>query len=476
MNEIALDLAVDGQLEAERRAIIDAAELELDTSAVEAALAAWLVTIGSDAEVPDLDAVLDQDDDLLLNLDDNCDTVPNVDQADLDMDGVGDVCDNCMDLANADQADADLDGIGDLCDQECGDGLVDADEECDDGNLIEGDGCNAGCVVSGKLVWEIQVDSELHGGVNATALAIDSDGDVAVGGYWTTGEPDFATFGFLRRYDADGQLLLHYLHAPGVTAAIAEPNDFTLIGDGQGLARIDAQGQVVWSFATSEPWAIDRSGDGPIIATVSPGVVIAVDDTGFGTELWSVVSETHRYTESVLALDGTVVAAAYATQPNPPPWTGFLGSFDADGNELSFAQVTDDSFISSVGVLPTGEIAVSWWLAGGSMDAHVALFSADGTTMLWEVVHEGPTNTVVYSLDVDDLGRIAYLWSEQLAPNQRLEYVTKLDASGVEIWTAELDQGSNETPTCVAFGADGSLITATDSVNGASMWLHKFSP
>ena len=33
--------------------------------------------------------------------------------ADVDGDGVGDVCDNCPDVANPDQADSDGDGIGD---------------------------------------------------------------------------------------------------------------------------------------------------------------------------------------------------------------------------------------------------------------------------------------------------------------------------------------------------------------------------
>ena len=75
---------------------------------------------------------LDDDGDGVPNGSDNCPDTANVDQADMDTDGIGDVCDddmdgdgvlnvndNCPETANADQADADSDGLGDVCDGEC---------------------------------------------------------------------------------------------------------------------------------------------------------------------------------------------------------------------------------------------------------------------------------------------------------------------------------------------------------------------
>jgi len=51
-----------------------------------------------------------------MNCDDNCPTVYNPMQEDLDDDLVGDVCDNCMTAGNTFQTDADFDGLGDICD------------------------------------------------------------------------------------------------------------------------------------------------------------------------------------------------------------------------------------------------------------------------------------------------------------------------------------------------------------------------
>jgi len=58
----------------------------------------------------------DSDGDGLLDRDDNCPEISNVDQTDADTDGIGDACDNCPLIYNAEQADADTDGTGDLCD------------------------------------------------------------------------------------------------------------------------------------------------------------------------------------------------------------------------------------------------------------------------------------------------------------------------------------------------------------------------
>lgn len=56
------------------------------------------------------------DNDTFGNVCDNCPFVTNQDQLDTDLDTIGDVCDNCPFVSNFNQSDVDRDGIGDVCD------------------------------------------------------------------------------------------------------------------------------------------------------------------------------------------------------------------------------------------------------------------------------------------------------------------------------------------------------------------------
>jgi hypothetical protein len=66
----------------------------------------------------DFDGVLDEDTDGDGRADDNCATVPNLDQLDLDLDGVGDACDVCPDVVDRAQENSDGAGRGDACNQD----------------------------------------------------------------------------------------------------------------------------------------------------------------------------------------------------------------------------------------------------------------------------------------------------------------------------------------------------------------------
>lgn len=87
---------------------------------------------------------LDPDEDGILNNLDNCPNVSNIDQGDVDNDGIGDACDNdvdndgilntddnCRAVSNQDQSDLDADGLGNVCDlDDDGDAVDDLIDNC----------------------------------------------------------------------------------------------------------------------------------------------------------------------------------------------------------------------------------------------------------------------------------------------------------------------------------------------------------
>jgi Ca2+-binding RTX toxin-like protein len=101
------------------------------------------ITSTIDAAI-EVSKVRDTDADGLPDLQDNCPTVANANQADLDDDTVGDVCDpdddndgindavdDCPTTANNDQVNSDQDGLGDACDpDDDNDGILDGQDPC----------------------------------------------------------------------------------------------------------------------------------------------------------------------------------------------------------------------------------------------------------------------------------------------------------------------------------------------------------
>ena len=138
--------------------------------------------------------ISDQDNDGIPDDEDNCPTVPNSDQSDIDGDGIGDACeddtdgdgipddtDNCPLVPNVDQLDSNGDGIGDACtDDEDGDGIPDDTDNCPvipNPGQEDGDGDGIGDVCDNCPLVANPGQEDADGNTVGDVCEDDDDGD-----------------------------------------------------------------------------------------------------------------------------------------------------------------------------------------------------------------------------------------------------------------------------------------------------------
>ena len=144
----------------------------------------------------------DSDNDGIPDDQDNCPTVTNSDQSNVDGDLLGDACDpdidgdgilngndNCPYDANPAQADVDGDGAGDVCDDDIdGDGVIDADDACVPtpvGEAVDAAGCSISQLCPCDNAWKnhgAYVRCVAHSSVDfvADGLITEAEKDVIV--------------------------------------------------------------------------------------------------------------------------------------------------------------------------------------------------------------------------------------------------------------------------------------------------------
>lgn len=154
----------------------------------------------------------------------------------------------------------------------------------------------------------------------------------------------------------------------------------------------------------------------------------AIDDTGMGTELWSIENEQlwSYYYGLSSAPDDTIVGAK---RTNNQGTASVIDRYDMDGTLLS--QFAIDGYATALGALPTGEIVLTRY---ADPNNYLELYSADGNVTLWSVPYETQTYYTLYNsdLDVDVAGNIAYTWLEYEIDEDdstAREYVAKLDSN-----------------------------------------------
>jgi cysteine-rich repeat protein len=505
LNELASDLGDDGQIDAGLRTEIDAAELALDPGAVMDALAARLLDTGSNAPVPDIDQILDPDNDLLVNSADNCDRSANPGQEDGDADAVGDACDNCPAAANADQLDVDGDMVGDVCDSmcgdavvgpgedcddgkngddtddctddcttpACGDGFVWPEEACDDGNVIDGDGCSSTCVASGTVIWET-----LYGSwINSLFLAIDSmDRPLWVGGQ--------VNAWFLRRHDSDGTFdwempFAEYpveLAVDGDEALVARAMTNVIRYSTDG-AEIDAQ-----DLGGSVVYALDTRAGSTIAFGGGSGTQVRLGrlDDAFGV-LWEETLPPSETSDTVY--DAAVLSdgrAAYV--------------YDYTMEEMR-ATVYDDMGVLAWDVLvghttggahiaggPNGETVVCVdELVAGYTDITIRSYDPDGNEV-WSLSYDGPmgVHDICRDIEIDSEGRTVLAHLQSTNDQFIYSHVTKFDAAGMQLWTWQYPQNGQMAHLIAGVevdSVDDIVVLVTDDLGDQQdVWLGKLVP
>ncbi|MBU1221264.1 hypothetical protein KKF34_00535 [Myxococcota bacterium] len=128
LNILATDYS-DGELEQNNKDLIFEALITINPVLIKNNMAMRFMKLGLSVDVPDFERIIDQDDDGISNLEDNCKRVSNPLQENSDGDGRGDACDDCPDTP---------------CEKDCipamPDGMPSVDtcvELCDNNNDVE---------------------------------------------------------------------------------------------------------------------------------------------------------------------------------------------------------------------------------------------------------------------------------------------------------------------------------------------------
>jgi len=318
----------------------------------------------------------DTDGDGVPNGGDNCPLVENPDQADQDKDGKGDACDddidndgvpnggdNCPLVPNVDQKDLDKDGLGDLCDED-----IDNDKIPNPDDVFPNDGGQPGVVLPGKIyahssssLSTVDVVTYVVAPVGAFKWPNDGGGhqmtDVAIDRYGVLYGVTFDRAYVCNPTSAQcfvlGTLPGSFNGLTWIPAGTLDPDKDSLIGITTGGAWNHLKimnGQVTSQQLGTYGAGYSSAGDAFSIEGV--GTYAAVNKNGANSTVIVTVDPLNGKVLSELAS-----TQGYNTIYGLAGWEGLIIAFDQGGTMIKVDPMTK-------AVTNLGNKAMTWWGAG----------------------------------------------------------------------------------------------------------------
>ncbi|NOY40985.1 MAG: hypothetical protein GXP26_03990 [Planctomycetes bacterium] len=335
---------------------------------------------------------------------------------------------------------------------------------------------------SGTLLWIEQLGTSSPG--LSTSVSADGLGNVYISGFTSSGfeGPNAGIFdAFVSKYDASGSFLwTKQLGTSGI--------DFSWGVSADGLGNVYISGRT------------DGSLDGPSAGNAD--AFLSKYDAS-GTLLWTEQLGTSSGEESTsVSADGlgNVYISGYTWGslggPNVGGADAFLSKYDASGSLLWTEQLGTSAYDYSDGVSVDGlgNVYISGWTWGnlegpnaGGHDAFVSKYNANGT-LLWTAQLGTSSGDKSYGVSADGLGNVyisGYTDGSLGGPSAggADAFVSKYDADGSLLWTGQLGTGRDDKSWALSADGLGNVYISGFTLDrlegsnpgGADAFLAKFS-
>ena len=353
---------------------------------------------------------------------------------------------------------------------------------------------------SGNQLWATRYNGPGNSTDWASALAVDSSGNLCVTGSSST---DFATV----KYDANGNQLWVRLYTGSLewTSAIAVDNAENVYVTGgsydSGICfdyatiKYNASGNQLWAArydgpgnSLEKPTSVAIDGSGNVYVTGSSTGLgtsydyVTIKYDASGNQLWATRynGSGNGYDEArALVVDRTGNVYATGISYGSGSYDYATIKYDASGNQLWTARYngptnSSEDWPKALAIDGSGNVYVTGWSEGLGSSSDYATIKYDATgNQLWAARYNGPGNGYdeARALVVDSSG-VVYVTGGSTGLGSDWDYVTiKYNASGNQLWVGRYNGPGNSIDVAEDLAVDGSgnvYVTGASEGSGTS--------